>query len=412
VVSFDGQWIVIGKEGVGNIYKCQRRYHISQLSGLAVKPATRLHYGFFQVILTGVAPAPVVRFGPNAGRPPMTDDNSISFARSANEDIRRIQEAVQKAINAAHGRAQPAAPTTMPPADGTPSSNPPHHLSLHLPVPGSDPARPLAESTPDSEAHIGRPQPDQPADHDRGVRDGTQAANRLPLAALDGLIGHQFDVVRWLGPWREHWSSTAGNPEPSAARLPSWLPDLAQYLGRHAASPGSTNSSFTPSSTYLAGFCVGLGKAWNNAVSAGLVPADGPTLTSWITQPPDQLKLPKPLAEATLHDLEAAHKRAHRATLIWWTLRALLWATIGLFLLMEIAAIAITVEGSWTDADGEPAANQTPDAIFANVCCLIPLIGLVTVAVIDLRRIRRNKPQPANPVTHRQQPNPPPASPY
>jgi hypothetical protein len=294
-VSFDGQWIVIGKEGVGYIYKGQRRYHISQLSGLAVKPATRLHHGYFQVILTGLTPAPVVRFGPNAGRPPLTDDNSISFARNTNDDFRRFQETVQEAINAAHGRAQPAAPTT-PPADATPPSNPPHHPSQRLAQPCNDPPRLL----PGPDTGTGRPQPDQqpsappdrpgrhhrhsdarpadPTDHDQGAHDGAQAASRLPLAALDGLLIHQFDVVRWLGPWREYWSRTAGQPQPSAARLPSWLPYLAQYLGRHAAPPGSTSSSFTPSPTYLAGFCLGLSKAWSNAVRAGLLPADRPTL--------------------------------------------------------------------------------------------------------------------------------------
>ena len=69
-----------------------------------MKAATRLHHGYLQIILPGVTPAPVVRFGPQAGRPPLTDDNSISFPKSANHDITRLRDALQDAIQAAHNR--------------------------------------------------------------------------------------------------------------------------------------------------------------------------------------------------------------------------------------------------------------------------------------------------------------------
>ena len=67
-----------------------------------------------------------------------------------------------------------------------------------------------------------------------------------------------------------------------------------------------------------------------------------------------------------------------------------LWVITGLLLLMEIAAISITTEGSWTDADadGNPAANQTPLALIANLCGAIPLIATCSLIVIDLRRSR------------------------
>jgi hypothetical protein len=391
-VSFDGQWVVIGKDGVGHIYKGERRYHVSHLSGVAVKAATRLHHGYFQVLVAGLAPAPVVRFGANAGRPPMTDDNSISFAKAANDDIGRLRDAVQRAIDTAHGRTPTAAPSVptspagKPAAPSIPASRTRADRDTATstgPVAGRGEGRP----SPQRQEHRD-PTPDPAADHGRGEHDGAQAARRLPLASLDTLVAHQFDVVRWLAPWREHWQRTLNQP-PAAARPPAWLPDLAQYLGSHAAPPGSTNSAITPSPAYLAGFCVGLRTTWTAAVTSRLLPGDRLALAHWLTQLPDQLKLSMPLAEATLDDLQTARQRVHRSAVLRGALRSLLWITIGLLLLLEIAAIAITIQGDWTNPDGTVAANQAPNAILANVSCLIPLIALAVLAAVDLRRMRR-----------------------
>lgn len=416
-VSFDGQWVHIGKDGIGHVYKGERRYHVNQLSGVAVKPATRLHYGFFQVLLPGVTAAPVIRFGPHAGRPPMTDDNSISFARNANDDVRRIRDAVQHAINAAHG-VRPASPSTAAPTahevlvepvmspDRTSSPQPgsdPRGL-LAVPQTGADarsgpgrapsaPSPHLEGRPPAQAARSDRPGDDKPlnaaGEQAEGENDGFEAAHRLPLAALDDLAVRQFDIVRWLGPWRQQWDRIASQPQPSTVQVPPWLPNLSRYLGGHAAPAGSTNANFTPSPAYLAGFCLGLRTAWNNAIRSSLLPADRNTFIRWMTQPPDRPNLPNPLTEATLHDLQIARRRARRTAAIRWTLRGLWWATTGLLLIMEIAAIGITIAGGWTDSTGKPAADQAPMAIIANAGCMVPLIVSATLIAIDVRRIRR-----------------------
>ena len=381
-VSFDGQWIVIGKSGVGHIYKGERRFHVSQLSGVAVKAATRLHYGFLQVILPGVAPEPVIRFGPHAGRPPMTDDNSISFAKSANEAIDRLRTALQDAIDAAHGRTRPVRPDT-PRGQARPALSPAEGDSLSTPKDAADCHR-QPEAAPPS---------DPQADHRRGEADGAEAAHRLPLAALDGLILQQFDVVRWLGPWRQYWETL--NQQRPAAFLPSWLPEFARYLGGHAAPSGSTNSAFIPSPAYLAGFCAGIRDVWNESVTSRLLPPDRPTFAQLLTQPFDnKVTPPLPFSESTIEDLISARRRARRAATTRTALRITLWVITGLLAIFEIGAIAVTIQGSWTDPDGTRSTDQAPNAILANLSCLIPLIGLSALIMIDLRRSKRKKATP------------------
>jgi hypothetical protein len=412
-VSFDGQWVVIGKRGVGHIYKGERRFHVSQLSGVAVKAATRLHYGYLQVLLRGVTPAPVVRFGPEAGRPPMADDNSISFAKSANDDISQLRHAVEQAITAAHGHSQvdhPSAPAsslrvayTSP---ATPASTdarvdpaPPPSIAAHAgegdgPGGRSETGR-LNDEDKQSGGrnHLERDREASPADpqddYRRGEVDGAQAATRLPLAVLDSLIAHQFDVVRWLGPWRQYWNDALTRPGPNP--VPTWLPEVARYLGIYAAPIGSTNSAFTPPPAYISGFCIGMRNAWNNAVASQLVPPDRRALARWLAQPTDSGAPHMPLAEATLADLSTVRKRARRAAVTRGALRVALWVITGTLFLMEIAAIAITIDGSWTDPDGTRSANQLPNAIGANLMCSIPLLALCTFIVLDLRRSRRRK---------------------
>jgi len=410
-VSFDGQWVVIGKNGVGHVYKGERRFHVSRLSGVAVKSATRLHHGFLQVILPGVPPAPVARFGLHAGRPPMTDDNSISFAKSANDDINQLRDALQAAIDTAHGHARPAQPGSPDPP-GRPVPNQAlapteGGVNVHRrkTAPGEaiesgrktdargtsvNGATPPPDGAGSHRRHDDLPTADPQADYRQGELDGAQAAHRLPLAALDSLVAHQFDVVRWLAPWRQYWSHQLGQPEP-AASVPSWLPEFARYLGGHAAPPGSTNSTFTPPPPYLTGFCAGMRNTWNKAVTTGLLPPDRLTLTHWMAQPSHGLNLPMPLAEATIGDLTTVRKRAQRAARTRNTVRVVLWLLAGLLLLMEIAAIGVTIEGGWNDADGRPAADQTTNAIIANLGCSIPLIALCALIVIDLKRSRRKK---------------------
>jgi hypothetical protein len=101
--AFDGQWVVIGKDGVGHILKGELRLHVSQLAGVAFKPATSMHFGYLQVIPKGVQPLPISRFGPGAGRPPMHDGASVSFARPVNEEMQQIRNAIEAATGGTHG---------------------------------------------------------------------------------------------------------------------------------------------------------------------------------------------------------------------------------------------------------------------------------------------------------------------
>ncbi|WP_431895757.1 caspase family protein [Micromonospora haikouensis] len=410
-VSFDGDWIVIGKDGVGNAHKGERRYHISQLAGIAAKDATHLHYGYFQVVPLGVTPAPVSRFGPNAGRPPMNDDNSVSFSWHVNDAMRSLRHAVQLAISDIHrGPAIPADTNAAPlsrPSRAPRLSAPDAHASAGMtPLPAITVrgAKPLPQSNGgmahpvEKLAHQRRTHDGQAAnadtDYHRGRRDASRSIIRLPLHALGALVNYQFDVVRWLVPWRHQWSRAAATPGPAGATVPPWLVDLAQHLGGHAAPAGSTNSTFTPTPAYLAGFCAGLRSAWADAVAAQLIPTDHASMAAWLAHPPAILNLPTPLHEATLDDLKDARRRARRAARTRWTLRGLMWASAALLLFMEIAAIAITADGGWTDPDGKPTANQTPSAVIANVGCSIPLIVLVVVIIIDVRRSRRARTTP------------------
>jgi hypothetical protein len=101
--AFDGQWVVIGKDGIGHVLKGEQRLHIGQLAGVAFKPATTLHYGYLQVIQKGVQPMPISRFGPTAGRPPMEDGASVSFARAVNDEMQQIRDAIEAAIGGSRG---------------------------------------------------------------------------------------------------------------------------------------------------------------------------------------------------------------------------------------------------------------------------------------------------------------------
>jgi hypothetical protein len=224
-------------------------------------------------------------------------------------------------------------------------------------------------------------------DHRRGEADGARAARGVPVGPLAGLIACQFDVVRWLAPWRDRWGQTFARPEWSAT-VPTWLPELAGYLGGYAAPLGSTYSTFAPPAPYLTGFCIGMRNAWAAAVDDGLLPPDQPTLTHWLAAPPVGLPLKMPFPEATIDDLDAARSRARRATGTRMALRVLLWLAAAFFLLGETAMIATSVSGDWS-TDGTPTAHPVANAVGANLVCGLPLVGLGVLVYLDLRRARR-----------------------
>jgi hypothetical protein len=224
----------------------------------------------------------------------------------------------------------------------------------------------------------------------RGEADGARAVRNIPLAPLAGLIACQFDVVRWLVPWREHWGQTFSRPE-WAATIPSWLPELAGYLGACAAPPGSTYSTFVPSPTYLTGFCVGMRNAWAAAVEEHLLPPDQPTLTHWLATPPDGFRLAVPFAEATMSDLEDGRSQARRAAGTRTAVRVLLWLVSAFFLVGEIAVVGITATGGWAVTNGVPEKHPVANAVGANLSCAIPFVGLCVLVYFDLRRARRKR---------------------
>ena len=117
-LSFDGQWVVVGQDGFGQQFKGEHRYHVSQLSGTALKPASRLIRGYFQVLQKGITPAPVNRWGSNPGTPDVEVGDAVIFGKGANQDITRIRDAIEDAIAVAEGKPHP-----------TPSR---HEMSSHL----------------------------------------------------------------------------------------------------------------------------------------------------------------------------------------------------------------------------------------------------------------------------------------
>jgi hypothetical protein len=355
-VSFDGEAVVVGKLTLANKPKGEHRFPVGQLSGVVVKPATRLQHGFLQLVVGGSTPA-------------SSQQTTLDFAKAANDDMARLRDAIQTAIDAAHGRhpLEPQHSVTSPVLPSEPATNPV--------AASAGPTRTAAPAGPS----------DPRADRRNGERDGEQAARAVPMAALGGLAECQFDVVRWLAPWRQYWAQALGQP----ATVPAWLPRIAHHVGEHAAPPGTTASTLFPSSPYLVGFCAGMRTTWDRATADRLFPADRPTLASWMTYPTDWLSLGKPFAEATIDDLATARRRARRAKINRTALRALLWTAASLLLLMEIGAIGVTVQGDWTDAQGRPIGNPAVVAITANLMFLLPLVGLGFLIVLDLRRSRR-----------------------
>ncbi|MEV6599614.1 caspase family protein [Actinoplanes sp. NPDC051346] len=371
--SFDGRWVVVGKDGVGQAHKSERRFDVGRLVGVAGRPATRLHHGFFQVLLEGVGPAPVSRFGAHAGLPPMDDVASISYPYKANANAERLSAAVQAAIDVAKGIKPtieaPAATFVSSAASSDRSATPTHSAASRSAARTTVPHDPVAHE-PRAEANAGE-------------RDGAEAMTSLPMIAVDGLVSCQFDVVRWLGPWRAQWAS-GQQPAP-------WLPALARSLGGYAAPDGCTNGDFWPSPAYLAGYCEGMRRTWYGEVRSGLVPADHPAFMRWIAQPRDP-RLPGVPAATTIADLRKARGRANRRTVIRWVSRPLMWLFIVFLAITETIAIVETVRGGLKDENGVPFPTAT--AIGLHVCFVAPLAVLVTLTILDLLRLFREHRRP------------------
>jgi hypothetical protein len=274
---------------------------------------------------------------------------------------------------------------------------------IHPPPPGTraTPRTRQASTTPSGPAEAGTtarsttpttsPQPNSAvtavvdpavADHDRGRHDGTRAAESIPLYALEGLVVAQFHLEQWLQPWRERWRLIATGQAPPDPNLSRWLPALADLLGSTAAAPELPQARHNPSDAYRHGFARGMAETWGRAVNAGRVPAIPPALAAWLREPRPANERPRSLLTLAELDRSAARARKRRV----WTItgRTTLWILVGLFVILEIVAIGVTVTNGW------PQHNVT-GAVTGNLCYGLPLLGLVTLGLIDLRRLRRRR---------------------
>jgi hypothetical protein len=222
------------------------------------------------------------------------------------------------------------------------------------------------------------------ADQRRGYRDGFSLTATLPLWALEGAVSTNFDVVRWLQPWREGWRLIATGQAPAHVSLVDWLPTAAQMLGVYAAPVEVLESHFTPSAAYVIGFSNGMRAAWDTAIKHRIVPRDSRLLSEWLQQPVDGRSRVKNTSRSqiTLKELRAASIKT-RIRNAWTRIGGVtLWLATGFFSITAIAAVAITATDGW------PTHNAL-FAIYANLLFDVPLAGLIALVIYDVRRLRK-----------------------
>ncbi len=98
--------------------------------------------------------------------------------------------------------------------------------------------------------------------YDRGYRDALRWVPSLGWNAFESLAAMDFDVKQWLTGWRNGWRDIELGEAPEGARVASWLPALADYLGSLADPIGYDRWSFVPSERYVGGFGAALRDAW------------------------------------------------------------------------------------------------------------------------------------------------------
>lgn len=101
-VTFDGQFVEISKRGAAAFISASgnKRVHVSRISGVQIKPATRWTNGFIQFTIPGgnEVRAQWGRQSIDASR----DENSVIFDRKREPQFLELRDAIEKAIVAAY----------------------------------------------------------------------------------------------------------------------------------------------------------------------------------------------------------------------------------------------------------------------------------------------------------------------
>ncbi len=258
---------------------------------------------------------------------------------------------------------------------------------------GHDPGEPPAVVPAQERATAGVPDVPVPdvtrmrlADRQQGNQDGIALAEVLPLFALEGAASVNFDVVRWLYPWREQWRLIATNQAPPQVTLAEWLPVAARYLGAYAAPAELVDAHFAPPPAYTAGFGDGVRAVWDNAIQRGTVPRDPRALHDWLREPVIRRRVGRVDLRGSMTLKEARTDSAKRGAVSTskWIGRVVLWLATFVFGIGTIAAIDITRTGGWPN-------QGTAYAVSGILFFSLPFAGLLFATVVDIRRRRRRK---------------------
>ncbi|MFE0088760.1 DUF4429 domain-containing protein [Streptomyces sp. NPDC059016] len=95
-ISFDGEWITITKTPIGT-RPAPARIRAADVTGIRMKPGSRLFHGYVQFVLPGSAPAEERKGLMAGGRPPYSDPHSLSIPRSSNDAAEKLMAAVEQA---------------------------------------------------------------------------------------------------------------------------------------------------------------------------------------------------------------------------------------------------------------------------------------------------------------------------
>lgn len=383
-LSFDGRQVTITKTRHGSPSKGSFHIPTAQLADVVMKPATRLLHGYIQFVMPGRLQAPVARFGPASGRPPYNDPLSLSFPRKANQAMADLRLRIMAAARL-ENTAKPPLIGSRPPPRTRQAPTTPGGQDTSSAMAGSAraTASPQSGATASAELRAASAAVVDPvvADHDHGRRDGARAAGGVPLYALEGLVATQFHLEQWLQPWRDRWRLIAIGQAPPDPNLSRWLPALAGDLGSVVAAPELPQASHTPSLAYRQGFARGMAETWGRAVKAGRIPATPAALAVWLRQPLPTNQQPRLLL--TLAELDRLATRA-RNRRIWATIgRITVWVFVFVFAIAEMIAIGVTATNSWPE-------HNVANAVAGNLCYGLPLLGLLTLGLVDLRRSRRS----------------------